>query len=141
MAKGITPELARLELQLFAMSRAIFDGGVRGFMGFTQDEYGDTYVISIFTDELINPPYQFYISDSCENVIRNITKYLNVEYADNGSKPFSAKLNNFNLDCDKNGILFTNCNSQYHLKKRANIVEVAIYDDGNNYAEAPISPI
>ncbi|CAG8768617.1 9374_t:CDS:1, partial [Dentiscutata erythropus] len=97
---------------------ATFNGSICGFVGFSQDEYCDTHLIGLFTDGLIDPPYRFYIKDPCGNIIRNTTNDLNIEYAGKGSKPFSAKINNLSLDCDKNGILLGNCNGQYQLKKR-----------------------
>ncbi|CAG8714641.1 13348_t:CDS:2 [Dentiscutata erythropus] len=92
---------------------------------FSQDENGDTTINGIFKNGLINPPYQFDITDMCGNVIRNITKILNVN---NGTKPFNAKIKNLNLNCDKNRILFANCSGPYHLKKRDVDSQMSITD-------------
>ncbi|CAG8791194.1 28534_t:CDS:2, partial [Dentiscutata erythropus] len=81
-------------------AKAMFDNEIRGFVTFTQEECGDTQVSGIFATGLLNPPYEFFITDKCGNIIRNITQDLNVEYCNNGTKPFSAKLSNLNLNCD-----------------------------------------
>ncbi|CAG8519293.1 13480_t:CDS:2 [Dentiscutata erythropus] len=126
----------------YTEAKAIFDNIVHGFVVFTQDKYGNTQVNGIFRDGLINPPYQFYITDKCGNVIRNITQDLNVKYINNGTKPFSAKLISLNLNCNKNGILFANCGDPYHnLKRQDDGFQMSFYENGFIYYQANIGLI
>ncbi|CAG8502758.1 7771_t:CDS:1 [Funneliformis mosseae] len=138
-----------------ALAESIFDGTsgpVKGLMVYAQDECGSTTITGLFSSgfEDTTKNYTFSIVDFCGKVIRDLTDDLNIEFSEGGSKAFKSKVD-FNLNCDKEGILFTE-NSKPGLNKRTcnafskrqadpnkpPNVFMRINEAGDNYAQADI---
>ena len=87
----------------------VSEGPVKGLVVFSQDECGSTTVTGFFSKgfEDKNSNYTFQIVNDCGEVIRDLTKGLNVSLSnDDGTKAFTNKFDDFNLNCDNEGILY-----------------------------------
>ncbi|GBC09467.1 hypothetical protein RclHR1_00890003 [Rhizophagus clarus] len=82
-------------------------GPFRGFVAFGQDDNGSTTIFGAFNRGFDpNCTYEFLIEDGHNRVLYNITEGLNVQITnDGGTKAFTHKFNNINLNCHSNGIL------------------------------------
>ncbi|CAG8508779.1 4017_t:CDS:1 [Gigaspora rosea] len=137
-----------------------FKGKVNGVIVYAQDECGTTTVVGFFGNGFKkDKKYEFKITDDCGKVLRDMTDDLNVTFVDGGTEPFSAKLYDVNLNCDKHGVLNAHtpkpphnstvpykrhnkidpCSSKY--RKRDYGAETVIYENGNTYTAADITLI
>jgi len=128
-----------------ALAEAIFSGGpVKGLVIYAQDESGDTTVTGQFSKGFKDKSkyYSFLITDDSGVVIRDLTSGLNVQFTDDeGTEPFRHKFNDFNLNCDNDGILFTKSSKPETLSKSESGSYMRINEGGDNYAQADINEI
>ncbi|CAI2176825.1 6753_t:CDS:2 [Funneliformis geosporum] len=105
-----------------ALAESVFDGTsgpVNGIIIYAQDECGSTTITGLFSSgfEDTSQNYTFKIVDNCGKVLRDVTKDLNIQFSEGGSKAFKSKVDDINLNCAKDGILLTK-NSRSGLTKR-----------------------
>ncbi|CAI2161824.1 15300_t:CDS:1 [Funneliformis geosporum] len=103
----------------FTLANAIFDpngpkiekiseGPIKGLVVFAQDEVGSTTVTGYFSRGFKSTKnYKFLVVDNCGDVVHDLTKRLKVTIYEGGTKAFTYKFDDLNLDCDKEGILMT----------------------------------
>ncbi len=108
------------------LARSLFDSGVsegpaKGLVIFAQDECGSTTITGLFSKgfEDTSKDYIFKIVDKCGDVIYDLTQGLCVELNnEGGTKFFSHKFDDINLNCNSDGIL--NRGSAKKIYKRQN---------------------
>uniref|UniRef100_A0A1D1YP21 Uncharacterized protein n=1 Tax=Anthurium amnicola TaxID=1678845 RepID=A0A1D1YP21_9ARAE len=133
-----------------ALAKAIFDDKVVGLVVLTQDECGETTNTGFFSKGLDDPQknnFTFAITDDCGKVLHNLGT-LDAVFADGGTKVFSKKFD-FNLNCDKDGILLqksakyskrTNeCKKTYYKRQATDgTTKFSIESNGDPYSSADI---
>ncbi|CAI2164242.1 7001_t:CDS:1 [Funneliformis geosporum] len=133
----------------WSKTEKVSDGPVKGLVVFAQDECGRTTVTGYFSHGFDSTKkYKFLIIDNCEDVVRDMTKGLNVKINHDGSvKAFSHTYDDMNLDCNEEGILMTEAESSKSLlkrnckdlSKRANTDKyLQITEDGNKNSKAKL---
>ncbi|RIA86577.1 hypothetical protein C1645_779453 [Glomus cerebriforme] len=132
-----------------ALASAPFDGKATGLVVLAQDECGTTTFTGFFSKGLDDPQqnnFTFAIADDCDNIVHNLGT-LDATFTNGGTKPFTQKFNNINLNCDKNGILLlptaklskrNYCQKKYYKRDGSRF---NIYSNGNFYSGAPVSLI
>ncbi|GBC00303.1 hypothetical protein RclHR1_03800019 [Rhizophagus clarus] len=135
------------------LASATFDDSkVTGFVILAQDECGSTTVTGFFSRGLNDPQqnnYTFAIADDCGNKVKDLGT-LGASFVNGGTKPFAEKFDNFNLNCDKSGILFlksaklskrtyNSCQKTYYTKRAASNAFFAIYDNNDFYSGAGVN--
>ncbi|RHZ88251.1 hypothetical protein Glove_24g49 [Diversispora epigaea] len=128
------------------VATAVFLGTFVGEVVFAQDPCGSTLVTGLFSDgfDPENNWYGFLIVDACGNLLYNLTSALDIEFRKNGTFPFSARLDDLNLDCDSDGVLLAECDDSKHHKhyhKRATGANLEVQENGQNFASAPINAV
>jgi hypothetical protein len=94
-------------------------GPFRGFVSFSQEENGCTTIFGAFYQGF-DPDctYEFSIKNGCSGTKYNITSDLNVKIiGDGGTKFFSHKFDNINLNCRKDGLI--GCGATYYKRQRS----------------------
>ncbi|CAB4425511.1 unnamed protein product [Rhizophagus irregularis] len=132
-----------------ALASATFEGKATGYVVLAQDECGSTTITGFFSKGLDDPQqnnYTFAIADDCGKIIEKLGT-LDAVFADGGTKPFSQKFDNFNLNCDKSGILLlksaklskrTYCQNQNYKRAGTNAF-MNIYSNGGQYSGANVN--
>ncbi|CAG8590147.1 8656_t:CDS:1 [Funneliformis caledonium] len=111
-----------------AFAGSIFDpfvkdaskGPARGFVSYAQDELGCTIISGQFSKGFEDKNGTFRIVDKCDNLLFDISKELDVKFSeDGGTKAFSYKFDNINLNCDSNGLLVVECKIKSYYKRQS----------------------
>jgi hypothetical protein len=106
-------------------------GPYRGFVSFGQEESGSTTIFGAF-HRGFNPncTYSFLIENENGRVLYNVTRGLNVQItSDGGTKAFTHKFKNINLNCHSNGILLGGSNLRDGVSYCSNKKFVIITDN------------
>ncbi|CAB4441710.1 unnamed protein product [Rhizophagus irregularis] len=92
-------------------------GPFRGFVAFSQDETGCTTIFGAFNQGFVpDCTYDFLIKNGCSGTEYKITSDLNVEITnDGGTKAFSHKFDNINLNCQSDGLL--SCGKSHYKRQ------------------------
>jgi len=133
-----------------ALASATFEDKAVGYVILAQDECGFTTVTGFFSKGLDDPQknnYTFAIANDCGDIIEELGT-LGATFVDGGTKPFSQKFDNFNLNCDKSGILFlksaklskrTYCQKSNYSKRAPSNAFMNIYSGGSFYSGANVN--
>ncbi|RIB13535.1 hypothetical protein C2G38_2098115 [Gigaspora rosea] len=145
----------------FAVSE--FNSTVVGIIAYFQDECGKTTAAGLVKSGLREGHrYDVVITNDCGVILKNITSDLGFALAlsGEGTGPFTGVLKDVNLNCDSDGVLnaytpkptgissnsSSDSSSDYYYKdpcktyyrKRGIGAESQFYEDGSQYAAAPI---
>jgi len=103
-----------------ALAQAIFTGQYTGLVVLSQNECGATrFVGQFFSGFQTGYNYTFKVIDKCGNLVEDITQDLNVQLdGKGGTSPFSAQIEDINLNCDNHGILSSTSSSPSSRRKR-----------------------
>lgn len=135
-----------------ALASTIFDDKVKGLIVYSQDECGSVTVTGFIGQGLDDPSgnYTFQIVDDCGRVKRDLGS-LGAVFENNGAKPFTQKFHDFNLNCDKEGVLLSKptynkrtcgTNSKYYKRQGDGGTYTRILsNNGADYGEASINLI
>lgn len=123
------------------VATATFNSTVVGIVTFAQDECGSTLVTGLFSDGLVDPEkncYDFLVVDKCGKLLYNLTSALDVKFRNDGTLPFSTRLDDLNLNCDSDGVLLAESDKKRYVKRDTGS-DLQINQNGQNYASAPLS--
>ncbi|RHZ83147.1 hypothetical protein Glove_99g121 [Diversispora epigaea] len=125
------------------VATATFTDKVTGIVVFAQDPCGSTLVTGLFSDGLVDPDkncYSFRIVDKCGKLLNDLTSALNVKFRNNGTFPFSVRIDDLNLNCDSDGVLLAESDKKRYVKRDTG-ADLQIQQNGQNYASAPLSSV
>ncbi|RHZ77225.1 hypothetical protein Glove_184g109 [Diversispora epigaea] len=128
------------------VATSTFNDTVIGEVVFAQDTCGKTLVTGLFSDGLVDPEkncYTYLVVDKCGNLLYDLTKAISPKYRENGTFPFSVRLDDLNLNCNEDGVLLAYCDphNNTHYRKRDTGANLAVQQNGQGYASAPLTGV